>query len=269
MDTRRIINNFYVYHLVDPKISLPFYVGKGKGYRLYEHENDTVRGITPNKNKLLYYKIKKILKNSGKINYVKIKENMSEREALTLEMGEISKYGRRNIKTGILCNLTDGGEGSTGYRHSTKHRNKLKLKNPGGIKTSIPVLQFDLHGNFVREWASCSKAAKILFGLGNSGMSKITSSAKKYHTYKNFIWIFKHDSQHITKDNKVLDFENIQIVKEHYTKKLKQIDINGNVIKTWDAIKDACKELNILPSRVSMCNKYNLPVKGYFLKIHE
>ncbi len=48
-----------------------------------------------------------------------------------LEIFLISIYGRRDLGTGILCNLTNGGDGSVGWTPSQKQKDNFKLgKNP-------------------------------------------------------------------------------------------------------------------------------------------
>jgi hypothetical protein len=125
-----IRNDYYVYHLIDPKTSLPFYVGKGRIERMFDHEKAVLNERIPNNNKLLFYKIKKILKEFGSIKYSKILENVNDNDALEKEMFEIKKYGRRDNKTGILCNLTDGGETFHGFKQSKEQiKNRMeKLK---------------------------------------------------------------------------------------------------------------------------------------------
>ena len=46
---------------------------------------------------------------------VMIEENMLETDALALEIELIAKYGRKDIGTGILRNMTNGGEGCSGF----------------------------------------------------------------------------------------------------------------------------------------------------------
>jgi hypothetical protein len=51
-----------------------------------------------------------------------------------------------------------------------------------------PILQFDLYGNFVKEWDSISVAGRNL-KINRHGISKCCSG--KYNTCANFIWKFK------------------------------------------------------------------------------
>ena len=48
--------DYYVYHLIDPKTNLPFYVGKGRGDRMFHHEK-YVKNNRIVDNKFLFYKI--------------------------------------------------------------------------------------------------------------------------------------------------------------------------------------------------------------------
>lgn len=119
-----IKKDYYVYHLIDPRNNLPFYVGKGKDDRMYDHEKSVLNNKFPNGNKFLYNKIKKLLKENKIIVYKKIIENVNELEALNVEICEIKKYGRKDNKTGYLCNLTDGGESFLGFKQTPKHIRK-------------------------------------------------------------------------------------------------------------------------------------------------
>jgi hypothetical protein len=57
-----------------------------------------------------------------KYNVEIIQENLSQEDAFELEIFLIELYGRKDIKTGILCNLTDGGDGRTNVITSLKTR---------------------------------------------------------------------------------------------------------------------------------------------------
>jgi hypothetical protein len=43
-------------------------------------------------------------------------------------------YGRKDNSTGILRNLTDGGEGTAGYTQTEEHKQKLRKPKTKRIK---------------------------------------------------------------------------------------------------------------------------------------
>jgi len=64
--------------------------------------------------------------------YVEIvAKDLSWEDACELEMFLISEYGRRDNKTGILVNMTDGGEGFFGGTHTKEAREKMSIINKG------------------------------------------------------------------------------------------------------------------------------------------
>lgn len=89
-------NIFYVYAYLRDITSLfagtPYYIGKGTGSRAFvKHHN----ARAPLNRKRI----------------VMLKENISEQAALDFEKFLIAWYGRKDLSTGILINVTDGGEG--------------------------------------------------------------------------------------------------------------------------------------------------------------
>ena len=84
----------------------PYYIGKGKGRRLYEKHGIHIP--------------------ADKRYIVVLEQNLSEIGAFALERRLIKWWGRINTGTGVLRNLTDGGEGSAGARlvHSTESNAK-------------------------------------------------------------------------------------------------------------------------------------------------
>ena len=132
--------HFYVYVYLDPRKPgkfkygeyefdyEPFYVGKGEGDRYKTHltESSLKSKDNPFKNNV----IKKIIKETGNIpKIIKYRINITELEAFELETKMIKVIGRRNIRTGPLTNLTDGGEGCSGRIITDETKEKLSISN--------------------------------------------------------------------------------------------------------------------------------------------
>jgi hypothetical protein len=94
---------FYVYVLARPD-GTPFYVGKGKGRRVHDHEMYARSRCGCHKCNI----IRKIWRNGGQVQKYIVFETEDEREAFMYECEMIALYGRDK-----LCNLTDGGEGGS------------------------------------------------------------------------------------------------------------------------------------------------------------
>jgi len=109
------MNNFYVYAYLRED-GTPYYIGKGKGRRAYL--NGRVPPKPPQNERI-------------KI----IKDNLEEIEAFNLEKLLISKYGRKDLGTGILQNRTEGGEGVSGRIATPEAIQKRISKNTGKKRT--------------------------------------------------------------------------------------------------------------------------------------
>ncbi len=100
----------------------PIYIGKGniKNKRKFCH-------LIQCTNILLKRKLAKMRRNNSDpiIQTLQIFEN--ETDALSFEIKLIQDIGRINLKTGTLCNFTNGGEGSSGYNITESHLYKKRL----------------------------------------------------------------------------------------------------------------------------------------------
>lgn len=96
-----VSQTFYVYALARPN-GKPFYVGKGSGRRVYDHEAEARRNCRCHKCNV----IRKIWKSGGEVQRYILLTTDNEQEAFAYEIETIALYGRKN-----LCNVTDGGEG--------------------------------------------------------------------------------------------------------------------------------------------------------------
>src|SRR5579859_4794942 len=86
-----------------------------------------VHNILLNNGKHTNTKLQAIHDFYGPIKWVKIREYISEEEAFHTEKALISQFGR--MPNGILCNMTDGGDGGSGI--SLETRIKMSLAGKG------------------------------------------------------------------------------------------------------------------------------------------
>jgi hypothetical protein len=100
---------FFVYTYSYPN-GVPFYVGKGCGRRHKVHYFHAKAGR--NLGSWNIRVIRKLLKSGQEPIIVKIADHIDEELALLVEQEFISKYGRRDIGSGILVNGTSGGDGA-------------------------------------------------------------------------------------------------------------------------------------------------------------
>jgi group I intron endonuclease len=112
--------NFYIYQHKKADTNEIFYVGKGKGgrYKQIFGRND-------------YWQ--RVVNKHGFTTEI-IKNGLDEELALFAEIECINVYKRRGIK---LVNATDGGEGSSGYKHTEQHKEKLKGNSYGELSWGL------------------------------------------------------------------------------------------------------------------------------------
>lgn len=119
MDDRVIESRYYVYAYKYPN-GTPFYIGKGTKKRMYAHLWDAK--AERNLNSFNIRIIRKILKNNEQPIIEKIVDNVDQEFAVLVEKEAIAKYGRRDLGTGILVNMTSGGDGAIDLSDATKKR---------------------------------------------------------------------------------------------------------------------------------------------------
>lgn len=105
------MNDYYVYGHYILGNEKPFYIGKGKEQRAWvtQHRNFLWKEIVAEHE----YEVR-IIQN-----------NMNEMDALLLETKLIESYGRIDLNTGILVNMTEGGNGGMGVLMTEEYRQKL------------------------------------------------------------------------------------------------------------------------------------------------
>lgn len=114
-------HDFYVYAWLRPD-GTPFYVGKGRASR-----DKTLKIHNP----IFMRIVDKMRREGGEPRVVRWHEGLLEADAICLEVAYIKLFGRRNLGTGVLCNLTDGGDGASGYKHTKETLARMSQSSSG------------------------------------------------------------------------------------------------------------------------------------------
>lgn len=181
--------------------------------------------------------LKQAIKKYGKDNFKKI---------IIEKVTDISKLNEReeywiNIFNAYLdknyYNLTEKGKGFPKGQKRTKHYRRC-------------INQYDLDDNFIKEWSSI-KEAEEYYKMKVGGISN--NCKGKYKSAGGFIWRYK--------DGKI---ENEKPKRFRYVKVI-QYDLNINLIKEWDSIKEASEKLGICYATIiNVCQNYKNENKSFY-----
>ena len=186
-----------------------------------------------------------------------------------------------------LTNLTDGGDGNqnqhfskeslerkasklrgrprdeiTKQKISESHKGKVlsddtKQKVSEAIKLiqGRKIKQFDLEGNFIREWDSIVDAAQAL-NIDKANIGHCCRHTINHNSAGGYIWRYKDDTTPIIK------FTSNSIC---------VLNLNKELVKIFKTAKEASVELNVSTTSISNCCNHKIEnVKGYiFVKYKE
>lgn len=95
---------FYTYAYLRKGDRTPYYIGKGQGKRAYDSKHNVK--VPDDKDRIIF-----------------LKQNLTEEEAFNHEKYMIAVLGRKDLGTGILRNLSDGGEGHSNPSPEARRKN--------------------------------------------------------------------------------------------------------------------------------------------------
>lgn len=224
---------YSIYKLTN-QINGKSYIGKTErniGVRIKEHQYDTRKGKSKS---ILCRAIRKY----GWDNFiVEVLATTIDKNVLNyLEKFFIMVYNTNNRKFGY--NLTDGGEGTTGYQYT-----KETIEKMAEIKTKYPpITQLSMFGVFMAEYPS-AKAAERATGVNNANISKCCNREIKQSG--GFLWCYIGDE-----DNLIIPD------RKHTTNRpVEQLSMSGEVIDDFVSAKEAELATGVSRSNICMCLK--------------
>ena len=226
---------YYVYVYYHPDTMVPFYVGKGKGQRKYDHWY----GWKKHSNELMRHTLTGLKQENKKPTIEEVFHTDNENAAFEEETKLIKLYGRIDLGTGTLCNLMDHVnlpfKNRKGYKWTKEQRKHIKeyyKNNPKGKSMD----QYNIKGEFIQTFLNVP--ALRAAGFDYNGVQYCCTG--HIATSQGFRWEY-HDTL-------------LRPYKDQNKKAVLQIDkVTNYILNTFDSIKEAGMTLNIAAAGINRC----------------
>lgn len=225
----------YIYGLIDPRNNQIRYIGK-----TVNPKNRLSGHITESRNlNNIHYRAKWI----RKLTRLELKPKITFLKVCSLD--EFEKYETEYIKIYSNNRLTNSDEAGSGNKNRKREVLDRQSENSGK-----KVYQYDLEGNFIREYRSVRTAAKEL-NLNHANISRCCNDISKHAGG----YIFRYEKVKVEK------VENPNAVK----KMIIEIDKNGIEIGRWASIMECSRLTGLDNGNLSRtCNGILGNIKGRF-----
>lgn len=154
---------YYVYRHIRLDKNEPFYIGISSKKPNHKYQ----RAFKLRERNMIWHNVFNAC--NGNVEVEIIYESFDKSETKAKETEFILLYGRKNNNTGILANLTDGGDGAVGAVYTEERR----VKQSNSMRNSI----YSLKGKKLPEWWR-DRIRQTKFGADNPMYGKVTAAAK-------------------------------------------------------------------------------------------
>lgn len=182
-----------------------------------------------------------------------------DKEKVIKELNKQEEYYIRfynTVKNGYNCSY--GGRAINTTTEETI--NKIKQH------TQIPILQYDLKGNFIKEWNSIQEACKAICCDCSSISANVKGKIKQVKGY-----IFKYKTRNkFPKKIKIGKLRNIDlqhriVYNNRACSPVLQYDKNLNLIKEYNSVAEASRETKICNQNIHHCCRNERKTAGGFI----
>ena len=244
-------NNYYVYVFTNPQKSRtmwykgfqftqePFYIGISKNKN---RKNVHFQPSKLNDGSIKSRTIQKIIEKGLKVGQIILYDHLTFKEACEIEIDFIKYFGRRKDKTGVLTNITEGGEGNIGLIHSEE---VLKLLRK-------PLFQFDENFKLTNKFNSVKSALQLNKELSKTGLQ---NAYNEKYLYRGYYWS-------LTKDVNQVEFfkKDDRKSKPRYSFSIYK---DGELIKEFDSIHEVENNFDFKVSRGNISYACSGKLKTY------
>lgn len=264
-------NRYYVYALLDSSkfgeyvygdycfLYEPFYIGKGTKER-YKNSIKSANNSGFKKSK-----IKSLMNKGIKIISDIIIPNLTHDESIEKEIELISLIGRRDLKTGVLVNMTDGGDGRLSSKPSPESIAKANytksLKPPLNYRHSEETLKIMSKKQTGKGNGFYGKTHKV----GARENISIKNTGENHPMYNK-----KHTVETIEKlreASKKVDRAKLALLSQKNNKEVLMYDLEMNFLKEFESVKAAATFTSIEDSIISKsCRGEILAPTRYFFR---
>ena len=116
-----------------------------------------------------------------------LSKNLDINFAKELEINLIAYYGRRDLGTGTLVNLTSGGDGVCDYVITEEHRNKLKKNSKIGEISKVKIINIEtgiIYQSLIEAYNSEKENLKITHQSLRRCLSGVRNNKTSLRYYK-------------------------------------------------------------------------------------